>query len=189
MSDPTAHPTLPTDAAVPDPVGSAPQPPQGRVQANYWGVDETKNVFFPDGVTFVTIKTLAEGDRRKYLNATSKDMKLDRQSGEASIKMGLGDERYELLKASIVGWNLVRPKGTGDHEMQPVTFSKGTPGSELEKWLDVAPPSITETIEKEIRLLNSWLQADLTVEDIDKQIAELMEIRAKKVEDNEGNAG
>jgi hypothetical protein len=151
------------------------------VQANYFGFSQTHRVFFPDGVTYVEIKTLNEGDRRAYLDAVNREVRLQKTSGDAIMKMATGSERKVLLEASIIGWNLLGPNG------QPLTFSNDGRGGTLQQFLNQADPSIIDIIEKEIRKRNVWLMADLSVEDIDKQIEELHEMRAVKIKEAEGN--
>lgn len=151
------------------------------VQADYFGFEETHVVTLPDGISQIHHKTLTEGDRRQYLDAVNREVRLQKTTGDAIMKMQAGQERHVLLAAAIVGWNLVR-------DGQPVTFSKGSPGSTLEQFLTKANPKVIDIIEKDIRKHNPWLMADLSVEDIDQQISELQEMRAVKVKEAEGNA-
>lgn len=154
--------------------------PSTPVQADYFGFEETHTYYFPDGVTFVQHKTMTEGDRRQYLDKVNREVRLLKTSGDAIMKMQAGQERTVLLTAAIVGWNLIR-------QGQPVPFSKGSPGANLEQFLDKADPRVIDGIEKDIRKVNPWLMADLSVEDIDKQIEELHEMRDLKLKESEGN--
>jgi hypothetical protein len=97
------------------------------------------------------------------------------------MKMATGDERHALLESAIVGWNLVRANAK-DGTVSPITFSPGA----LKQFLDKAPPGVIDRIEKDIRDKNPWLVGDVTIEDIDEQIAELNELREKKVQEAEG---
>lgn len=151
------------------------------VQANYFGFTQTHKVMFPDGVTWVQHATLNEGGRRAYLDAVNREVRLQKTSGDAIMKMATGTERKVLLEAAIVGWNMLGPDG------KPMTFSKDSGGSTLSQFLTVADPSIIDIIEKDVRKKNVWLMADLSVEDIDKQIAELYEMREIKVKEDAGN--
>lgn len=152
-----------------------------RVQEDYWGVDVQDTFFFPDHTTFVTLQQLNEGGRLKYQKAIGRDVRLNRVSGDATLRMSGGEERYELLRLVIVGWNLQR-------QGKPVPFSSGSPGSTLEQWLNVAPTSIIDAIEKAARKLNPWLTSEMTVEAIDEQIEELRKLRDEKEREEEGNA-
>lgn len=149
-----------------------------RVYDDYFGTDQTFKTFLPDGVSYIETKLLAEGERKKYLNETNRDVTLEKVTGNAKFRMQPGTERAALLSQAIVGWNLRRAG-------QPVVFGK----RELETFLDKANPKTIDLIEKDIRKQNPWLLADLSVEDIDREIADLTELRAKKVEEEEGKGG
>ncbi len=150
------------------------------VQADYFGFEETFEVTLPDGLSKIIHKRLTEGDRRNYLDKVNREVRLQKTTGDAIMKMQAGQERHVLLDAAIVGWNLQRAG-------QPVPFSKGSQGSTLAQFLNAADPKVVDIIEKAIRKENPWLMADLSVEDIDQQIAELQEMRDVKVKEEEGN--
>lgn len=150
-------------------------------QADYFGFEEFHQVTLPDGVSWIQHKTLTEGDRRKYLNAVNRDVRVSKASGDAILSMKSGEENHALLVAAITGWNLQRGG-------QPVPFSKGSPGANLEQFLDKADPRLVDLILKDVRKKNSWLMAEMSVEDIDKEIEALHEMRKAKVEEEAGNA-
>lgn len=151
------------------------------VYDDYFGFSTSRNVVLPDGKSFVTIKQLNEGDRKVYLNAVNKDITIQRSTGDAKMKVASGDDRHALLKAAIIGWNLHRRnERTGD--LEPVPFRD----NEVTKFLNAANPKVIDLIEKEIRKDNDWIVGEVTVEDIDKQIEELQELRTKKVAESEG---
>lgn len=144
----------------------------------YFGFDETHRVMLDDGVSWVEHKVLNEGARRKYLNKVNRDIMLQRSTGNAIMRMQQGDEKHELLEQAIVNWNLVGAQG------EPLVFNP----NRLQEFLSKANPVVIDAIEKDVRLKNPWLLTEISVEDIDKQIAELQEMRAKKVEEDEGNS-
>ena len=146
-----------------------------RVQADYFGFEELKRIVLPDGVSYIEHRVLNEGQRRKYLNAVNRDVRLQRTTGDAIMRMSPGDEKKALLESAIVGWNLTR-------EGMPLPFSKGA----LNDFLDKASPRIIDLIETEIRKTNTWLQADMSVDDIDQEIERLNELREIKVNEEEG---
>lgn len=148
-----------------------------RVQEDYFGTEETHQAFLPDGISYIEHRTLSHGDRKKYLNKTNRDMKINRGTGDASISLRPGDEKDELLKLAACGWNLKR-QGTD------VPFSAHA----FEQWLTVANPKHTDIVEKEIRKHNPWLMAELSVEDLDQQISDLQELREAKIKEEEGKA-
>ena len=144
------------------------------VQADYFGFEETHSITLPDSKSVIYHKTLNEGQRRKYQNALNKDVRIQRASGDAIMRMAPGDEKKELLSAAIVDWNLARGG-------QPVPFQKRN----LDEFLDKADPRIIDLIEKEIRKVNSWLQADMSVEDIQREINQLEELKSRKLDEDD----
>lgn len=153
------------------------------VQDDYFGFDEVLQIILPDGKSVIEHKVMNEGQRTQYLNAINRDVRVQKATGDLVTRLRPGDERRELLKAAIVGWNLVR-KNTKTGVVEPVGFTQQT----CDQWLKAASPKIVDLVEKEVRKANAWLLADLSVEDIDKEIAELYELREKKVEEEAGNA-
>lgn len=150
-----------------------------HTQADYFGFEEIHRVMLPDGKSYIEHKTLNEGARRKYMNRVNREVRLQK-SGDAYMKMATGDERHALLEEAICGWNLVRADKNG--ELKPLAFTQANRNA----FLEAAPPEIIDRIEKDIRDKNPWLVADVTIEDIDEQIAELQELREKKVAEAEG---
>lgn len=135
------------------------------IEPDYFGTDDTKQVFLPGSrVQYVEVKALNEGERRKYLDRTNRDVKLDK-GGSASMKMTPGSDRYELLKVAIVGWNILRGG-------QPFNYSDRA----LDDFLGKTSPSVVDYIVKEVHKLNPWLLAEMSAEDIRKEIANLQEM-------------
>ena len=143
---------------------------------DYFAFEERWTVWLPDGIQFIEHSVLNEGAKRKYQNQQNRDLIIQRQTGDARMKMQPGDERHALLEAAIKGWHLIRAG-------EPVPFTERN----LRDFLDKAPPHIVELIEKDVRKHNPWLLAEMTVEDIDKEIANLEEMKATKLAD-EGKA-
>lgn len=147
-----------------------------HVQDDYFAFDSARRCFLPDGQSWVDHQVMNEGKRRKYLNAINRDLRIQKATQDALVSVRPGDERRALLDEAIVGWNLMR-------NGNPVPFNKGT----LSEFLEKASPRIIDLIEKDIRLANPWLLNELTLEDIDREMEQLGELRAKKVEEAEGN--
>jgi hypothetical protein len=151
---------------------------------DYFGVDRTEKVMLPDGKSYIIIKELDEGGRRNFQNKTNKDVRLQRQTGDAFMKLGTGEDRYAMLESAITDWNLHSKHGqTG--EMVAIPFN----ATQLKKFLDSAPTKVIDLIEKKIRLMNPWLQGEISVEDIDKQIEDLQEMREAKLQEEESGNG
>lgn len=151
--------------------------PYERTPADYFGVDAEETVVLPDEVSFVSIRTLNEGHRRKYLNEVNRDVRFHRATGDAVMRMAPGDEKQTLLKLAITGWNLHRGG-------QPIPFSP----LNLDAFLTTAPPKVIDLIDKRVRKMNDWLMADVTAEDIRAEIADLQEQLAKLEAEEEGKA-
>lgn len=138
------------------------------MQQEYFGTDERYTFTFPDGVTFIEYKALSEGDRRKYLKATTKHVKVERGTGDTVLPLDPGGQRVELLKIAITDWNLI--KGGS-----PFPFNIRN----LETWLNQASPKIIDTVEREIRTVNSWLADEMNREDVEAEIDRLHEVLAQ----------
>lgn len=150
------------------------------VYEDYFGTDTRHQTMLPDGISWVEHKELTEGERKKIQNDSNRDVRLQRVTGDALIRSRPGDERHALLDAAITGWNLRKRDVTGT--LVEVPFNKKA----LANFLDSAPPKLIDAIQKDIYKFNPWLLQDLSVEDIDKQIEELQEMRAVKEREEEG---
>jgi hypothetical protein len=154
---------------------------------NYYSFDEVEKWTFPDGRQWIEFKKLTEGDRAKYLKATRSDVHLNQKSGEARIPFDQSADRKELLLHSICNWHMVM---FTNGQPQLIPFNPGkTPGGSLAQWIDRANPAVLAQLEKAIRKANPWLLNEMSVEQIDKEIADLQELRAvaEKREAEEGN--
>jgi len=158
-----------------------PTPGHGRaedhIQVDFFGAADENTVTLSDGVSTITHRTLMEGEKRKYMNAVNRDLVINRKTEDARMKLAPGDDRTELLKLAIVGWNLLK-----DGAAFPFTPQN------LNLILEKFPPKELDIVEKDIRKHNPWLLSEVTVEGIDQEIENLNELRAKKVEEEEGKA-
>lgn len=150
--------------------------PEVSGQVDYFAFDEHYSYTLPDKKSWISFKAMTEGDRRKYLSAVSKEVKV-RKGGEMSLQMSTGDDREALLLAAVTGWNLTRNGA-------PIAFTKAA----LVDFLAVANPKVLDGLEKEVRKANPWLLADMSLEDIDREIANLQEMRAVKAKEEEKEA-
>lgn len=153
--------------------------PEQTKQVDYFGFQKLERYYLPDGVTFFELRAMNEGDKSKFQKMTQRDLVLEKGSGNARFKMDPATERHELIKASVVGWNLVR-------NGQLVPFDTHGRANPLEDFLTLADPKIVEGLELAIRKLNPWLMSEMTVEEIDRQIDELTEMRVAAVEREAG---
>jgi hypothetical protein len=151
---------------------------------DYFGFGDTKMFTLPDGKQQIFFKVMNEGERAQFQKSTSTDIKFNRSSGDAAIKADQAKERHELILTSVVGWSMKRRNASGGWEDVP--FSGNSPGSTLGQWLKVADPKIVDELEFAIRKSNPWMQAEMTVEEIDKEIARLGELREQALEREKG---
>lgn len=150
---------------------------------DYWGTEETHKVYLPDGKQYFIIKPMNEGEKARFQKMTSKDVVLQQKTGDARLAVDPAGERHELIKASTIGWKLYKKnKETGQFE--EVGYSKQV----LDKWLQGANPKAVEKVEHGIRLLNPWLQGEMTVEDIDEELDRLTDLR-KQIAEREVGEG
>jgi hypothetical protein len=160
-----------------------PEYDQPAVQQDYFGFAETKKFIFPDGITFIEFSVMNEGQKSQFQKKTSRDLVLERQSGNARMKMDQASDRHELIKATVVSWNLVR---NGVPLPQPTDPSKGR--VQLDDFLTFADPRLIDELEKEIRKANPWLLGDMKSDDIKKEIANLEEMLEVALERERGEA-
>lgn len=158
---------------------------------DYFDFDERGTWYFPDGKQYIEFKKLNEGERAKYLKATRSDVHLNQKSGEARIPFDQSNDRMELLLHSITNWNLMR-RDLQTGNFVPVAFplNSSSKGGGLAQWIQKANPAILGQLEKSIRMANPWLMNEMSVEQIDKEIADLNELRkvAEERELAEGNS-
>jgi len=152
-------------------------PLEEHIVVDYFACDRRERTMLPDGRQWVEHKELTEGEKRKYQNSVNRDITIQRATGDARMKMAPGDERHALLKQAIVAWQVFR----GGVEV-PFTAKN------LEEFLEKAPPKVIDIIEKDVRKLNPWLLQEMSVEDIDREIAQLQELRETKAREEEGKA-
>jgi hypothetical protein len=158
------------------------QPPQAVgtevvQQADYFGFQETRRFVFPDKISYIEFTVMNEGRKAEFQKRTNKDLIMERQSGNARMKVDPGGDRWALIIASCTGWNLKRMG-----EMVP--FAERN----LREWLELANPKLVEDLEKEIRKANPWLLAEMSSEDIQREIDNLTEMLEAAKERERGEA-
>jgi hypothetical protein len=126
---------------------------------------------------YLVITPMNEGARVRYQSAVATSITVSRASGDARMKPDPGIERRALLERSITDWKIFREGRLVSHSPQ-----------NLKAWLEAAPTSVIDDVEKFVRKQNPWLVSEATVEDIDKAIAELQEQREEAVRREQGEA-
>lgn len=148
---------------------------------NYWGVEETFKYYLPDGKQFFEIKPMNEGAKTRFQKLTNKGIKMDQRTNEATIKMDAADERHTLILESVVSWYLMQPDGQGGWSEFPCSGNESIRRRALENEILVKfNPKAVQDLEFFIRTKNPWMQADMDVEEIDKEIERLQELKQQK---------
>jgi hypothetical protein len=156
-----------------------------EIYEDYFGFGLQEEFVLPDGKQKVFFKVMNEGERTKFQKRTSKDIKFNRATNDAAIKADPAEERRELIMTSVTGWSLKMrtPQGWVD-----APFSTGSSNSDLAKWLDKANPKIVDDLELAIRKANPWMQADMTLEEIQKERDRLDDLERQIQERERGEA-
>lgn len=142
---------------------------------DYFDVVETHWVTLPDGVQRVEVKVLNEGERRRYLNQTNREVKMNSRTKDLIMKSSVGDDEEALIKTAVVGWEVT--KGGS-----PLPFTQ----QNLSQALNVWPPAAWRPVVKKIQEVNEWLLGDEdSLEALEDEYRELGE-RIQKIKDTAG---
>lgn len=157
------------------------QSPTEDVYDDYFGFDDTERVILPKrnenaADTWVEFQVMNEGMRRQYLNAQNRKVTIRKGSGDAEMELKPGDDKYNLLRVVLVNWNLRR-------NGQTVVFNKRN----LDEFLEKANPKVIDHIHFHVTLAHPWLLDEMTLEDIDKEIERLQEMREVVARREAGN--
>lgn len=144
--------------------------------ADYWGTESFETWYLPDGVQYFKFKIMNEGEKVKFEKLTNNDLIVNRDQS-ARVKVDPSEARHAIIKTSVVDWHLY----AGGQE---AAYSKQL----LEKWLTVADPKLVEDLEFAIRMANPWMQSEMSVEEIDKEIDRLHDVRKQLVDRQAGEA-
>lgn len=163
------------------------QPQNAEVDGNdgyqdYFGFDEIKKHFLPDGKQWIAFKPMNEGARAKYEAKTSRDIKFNRRTDDAAIRVNTADDRHEVILASVCDWHMVRRTVNG---WEPVAFDAGgkvTPGGTFAQWMAKADPKLINDLHQAIVRANPWMTSEMTVEMVDEELARLTQLRSELVE-------
>lgn len=146
-------------------------------QVDYFGFSKDTKFLFPDKKTYIVLQAMNEGAKKQFQKLTQRDLVLERQSGNARMRVDQATERHEMIRQSIKEWNLVRGGVLVQHNDRNV-----------KEFLELANPSLVEDIEKAIRKLNPWMLAEMSVADIDREIENLQEMRKVAEERERGES-
>lgn len=142
---------------------------------DYFDVKETHFATLPDGVQTVEVKVLTEGERRRYLNQTNREVKMNSRTKDLIMKSSVGDDEEALIKVATVGWNVMRGGAS-------LPFTPNNLDFALNAW----PPAAWRPVLKKIREVNEWLLGDEeNLEALEEEYAELGE-RISKIKASAG---
>lgn len=140
---------------------------------DYFGGSNSEKWYFPDGKQYIEFQPMNEGQRAKYESSTSRDVRFNRRTDDAAIRMDAASDRRQLVMSSVTGWHVAKRSG---NSLEPVPFSMGTPGSTFNQWYDKANPKLINSLVDAIRKANPWMTDDMTSEMIREEIKRLEEL-------------
>lgn len=146
---------------------------------DYFGFEQEFKYVLPDGKQWISFRPLNEGERAKYEAKTVRDVKFNRRSDDASIRVNPAEDRHALIMESVTGWFMVR-RNPHTGQWEPQAFDRGgkpQTGGPFHQWLLKADPKIVNDLHRAIVRANPWMTADMTPEMIDEEIAKLQELK------------
>lgn len=153
------------------------QNPYTPAPVDYFDVGEDTQTMLPDGIQWVSHRVLTEGDRKRYLKAVQKDLKIQKGTQDMIMKLAAGEDRTVLIETAVTGWNLFRGG-------KPWPFNPGN----LREFAQNGPVKILDLVEQDIRKNNPWLGGDTKPEDIREEIERLQELLAEAEEREAGKS-
>lgn len=158
------------------------------VEIDYFGFASEEKWYFPgqdklpkEHKQYLLIKKMNEGDKAKYQRKTNKDIRIQRTTGDARMSVDAVEERHELIRISVVGARVKMRDHTGK-----LRFDDKKPDIVVRNLLDNGDPDVVQQLERFIRDLNPWMRTDMSIEEIDKEIARLEEIKKEKADEEAG---
>lgn len=159
------------------------------VEINYFGFSSTERWYFPgqsripdDRKQYLVVKKMSEGDKARFQKTTNRDIRIQRTTGDARMSMDAVAERHELIRISVTDARVMMPGPDGK-----LRFDDKKVEVVVKNLLDNGDPDVVQQLEKFIRELNPWMRADMSVEEIDKEIERLQEIKREKADEEAGN--
>lgn len=153
---------------------------------NYWGAKNIQRWYLPDNQQWIEFKTQNEGDKVLYQQKTNRDISFDK-SGNTRMGIDPATDRRTLIEMSVTNWFMMLPKDPENTDPEYLSNAANWEEADyspqlLRKWLTQGDPKAVQDLELEIRKANPWMQSEMTVDDIDKEIANLNELRKAAVE-------
>lgn len=151
---------------------------------SYWGTDEVHRFWLPDGKQYFDIKPLDEGGKARFQKTTNKGIRMNQRSNEAHLDVDPAEERHQLIRSSVVSWNIMQPAPDGTFSQFPCPDGDAQRTRQIDVMLTKFNPKIIQDLEFFIRTKNPWMQADQKLEDLLEQREEL-EVLIKQARERE----
>lgn len=163
---------------------------EDKVEYDFFGFDSEERWYFPgqdkvaeEDKQYFVVSKMNEGKKADYQSKTTQDVRIQRTTGDARFRMDASAERHTLIQLSVVGARVkLRSKASGQLE-----FHNGDHKQLLKKWLENGNPDHVQKLEQFIRDLNPWMRNEMSVEEIDKEIERLEELKKERAEAEAGN--
>jgi hypothetical protein len=158
---------------------------------DYWGVNETFKFMLPDGKQFFEVRPLDEGGKSRFQKKTNKGLRLNQRTQDAHIDVDPSDERHTLIKESVVSFFIMQKDPiTGAFSQLPCPPDpESRPFKQaLDSILTKFNPKAIQDLEFFIRTKNPWLQADMTIEQIEEEEDRLAQLKKQVKERLAGEA-
>lgn len=155
---------------------------------DYWGVRETFRFMLPDGRQYFEIRPLDEGGKTAFQQKTSKGIRMSQGSDEATIDIDPATERHELINRSVVGWHLVGRNKFGELQFIECSDNETNRRTALQRFIKNMEPKIVQELEFFIRTKNPWMQEDVPIEELEKELARVQGLIDQKLAEEAGEA-
>lgn len=154
---------------------------------DYWGVQETSFFTLPDGKQYFEVQPMDEGAKTRFQKKTNKGIRVNQRSQDAHLDVDPADERHTLILESVVSWNIMQRDKDGTWSPLPCPSDDKRRKEVLRtQILEKFNPKAIQDLEFFIRTQNPWMQADMDLEEIEKEIDRLNILRQQKLEHDAG---
>jgi hypothetical protein len=161
------------------------QPVEEKRFFDYFAEPEAKFYYLPDGVQYFEYRELREGGKAAYERATNNDIRVQRATGDARLRVDPVTARHTLVRLAVTDAFIQYLDGAGNAER--LTFRVG-PREKNEKFWELVfekfPAKFIDGLHSEVQKVNTWVAADDDVEGLKKQRDEINE-RIERAEEEQ----
>lgn len=148
---------------------------------DYFAEPETHRFFLPDGQQYFDYQELREGGKALYEKATNQDIRVQRSTGDARLKVDPATQRQTMIRLSVVDACIFHRE---NGRMVRMDFNKERPGRFWDMIFDKFPAKLLEELHREMEKVNTWVAADDDVKALKEQ-RELLDERIARAEEEE----